>query len=553
LAETQAERARTRITQHERRAQLIPGFDRLLDENYIEFGYRQEEVRDALIAAKVPPSFWSDGLPGTLTDFMDSIKRIKDEEFFKDACKFHLFTDQQICELADKVAQAIREDYPEFTNRKARRRVRTIKRQSVEQTAHNLLLVGKGRKFLMATSFNCIERDQQNARNRRALENMQVRSTDGRVLKVSDLATQAQRGRASEIFCMLKGIEKLSDQQGMKWAMLTLTASPSGHPTADTYSGQSMLDSIDEIAGKLRNVQKELDRKQVRVSGCRTAEFHKDGCPHFHLVIHYHGEDRQKIIDAFGKKFTVCHKRNEHGEEGMPTCNWQDGDSKKSKSSSYAMKYVLKSMFADQQKLGPNATDKQKKAAAEFEKIDALHSTWNLRRFAFFGIGNRTTWREARKVKDIGDIPANFTITRKLIGFAQSNNAAEFIKSLGGLGIKNSKRPARISVIDRGDFREIVYKEKIRGEWDYVSSTKQKMIKIGRDGRDVERIQPNEIQGRAVILNYSRENQNQTQTAPLQAKSYDPNERFLRLIRAGAFFAGQRTDEPPDKLQKRPN
>lgn len=528
--------ATTYVPPHERRAQLIPNFERL-DESYIDYGYRQERARDALISARIPASFWADGVP---PDFLEAVEKIRGEEFFRDACKFHNFTDREICQLADETASIIQQDYPEFTNRKARRAVRNIKRQSVEQTAHNLLLVGKGRKFLMATSFNQIERDQQNARNLRSLQNMQIRTPSGQILQVSDLAQQAQKARAAEIFCTIKGMEQLAAEQGMRWAMLTLTASPGGHPSAKTYSGQPMTDSAAEILDKLRNVHKELARGNVNISGCRTAEFHKDGCPHLHLVMFFYEDDRQKIIDALDKKFTVCYKKDDHGEEGRPTCNWIDGDSKKSKPASYAMKYVLKTMFADQ-------TNPDPKSADEMAKIDALHSTWGIRRFAFFGIGNRTTWREARKA-NVEDVPEFFAKTRKLIELAKSNNAADFIKEIGGLGVKNSTRPVKISVIDRGDFREIIFREKIKGDWDEVKTTRQKMVRLGLDGRDVVRHNPNELQGRALIYNYS----SNPKTDPEKAKNYDPKTRFLSAIRLKAFFKSLALDRPEQDFRRPP-
>lgn len=403
-----------------------------------------------------------------ITDFHGKLSKLNHLDFYKTVQKLHHFEDAELCILARDITARIQTETGAdgCTERMARRKLRTACRQSIEQLAHNLGMVGQGKKWLRCTLSNQQARSEQIYRNKKAIEKMTFH-VDGQKepIRISDVRRDARKNQANEIFCTLRGMEQIGVEQGLDWAMLTLTASPSHHPSARSYGGGSMLSAAKEIEGKLRNINRELHREKVQISGCRTLEFHRDGCPHIHLVVFYRKDDKQKIQDAVAKRFTLTHDRDSHGTEGRPTANWQDGDSTKSRPSSYAMKYVLKSLFAAD----------EKKQSDEERQLDSLYSTWNLRRFSFFGLPSRTTWREARKLKS-ENIPPKFHIIRVITNYATVNNAAEFIKKLGGMGIKNSERPAKISIIDCDGYRKIVMREKINNVWESADFNREKHI-----------------------------------------------------------------------------
>jgi Bacteriophage replication gene A protein (GPA) len=452
------------------------------------------ELLDLL--GKLPACLW-ENWSGTATQNLEKVKKIKDKQFFKTACELGNMTDSELIKLSNEIAT--KNENPELAP-KLLKRLRREKRQSVEQLSHNLGMMGKGKKWIHVTPFNLRERSNQLRRIDVGIDNIDLMDRHtGEVFSLRSVVEKEKSNRAAEVFCMLKGIEKVAESQGMHWAMLTLTAGPSHHPSASTFEGGSMIQAAKEIESKLRNINKELSREKIQISGVRSLEFHKDGCPHVHICLFFHPIDEEGIKAAIEKKFTLTYRKKDHGFEGMPTANWIAGDSTKSRPSSYAMKYVMKTLFAVQ----GAETDQETK------NLDALYSTWNLRRYSFFGIPSLTTWRLARKTKNKGAVtPANFNVISKVVNLAGNSNSADYIKTLGGLGIKNSLRPAKFTKIEHDVWREIVMHEKIDGEWNKSSFGIDKFIRIDKRSKTKPQTQNekivNEINGRALIESCSR-------------------------------------------------
>ncbi|MDD4911207.1 MAG: replication endonuclease [Sideroxydans sp.] len=317
---------------------------------------------------------------------------------------------------------------------KIRRKLRTKVKQSVSILNMSLQTVGGDSGIKHCTKFEQSLRNQQKSMWRSYGERTTL-SNGEKELSMLSLMEQATSNKFAETFVMLKGLEESAKSLSMTWAMLTFTAPQHMHPNPtvghNSWDGTTPTEANNWIHDKWHKAEARLRKKGIVLSGFRAVEPHQDGCPHWHVIVFFNEIDSDTIEQEFRK---VKEWQSDIGFKFMK-------DNGQAKASSYAAKYVLKSMSAVNELTGEAAS------------IETWATTWKIRRHQFFGIPNLAVWRNVRMIKECPVDP----VLAPIWASATEGNASTFIKLMGGLGVKESDRPVSSRIVTTDDTKTVMF------------------------------------------------------------------------------------------------
>lgn len=104
----------------------------------------------------------------------------------------------------------------------------------------------------------------------------------------ASLYQNSLRAKYNQLYITGKAMAALAQERGYSWALITLTCPPSFHPISAEYNGSSFKDGYDYLNDVYRKLFKCLGNSYKAnrdYFGIRVVEAHKDGCPHWHLVL----------------------------------------------------------------------------------------------------------------------------------------------------------------------------------------------------------------------------------------------------------------------------
>ncbi|EMK3272719.1 replication endonuclease [Vibrio parahaemolyticus] len=248
-------------------------------------------------------------------------------------------------------------------------------------------------------------RDSQNKYNKAFLSSKYI-EVRGKLIPLLDFIGDANK-KASEIYVTSKGLEKLAKEKNFKWAFLTMTAPGDLHanPTVGRRRGRWTREKMTKAHEDLLQRWGKFGRKFNEggyslqagdIFGFRVVEPHKDGTPHWHMLLFYPKELEIFLLSEDGGLFQRCFK---HSKTSLEVIYGKDNASS---ASSYSLKYILKS-FGISAEDGKSDTELKQKIIA----IEAWKSASNTRSYRKFGVnGNSKTWMVARKVSRKIDMSA---------------------------------------------------------------------------------------------------------------------------------------------------
>lgn len=315
------------------------------------------------------------------------------------------------------------------------------------------------------------------------MQNSATNPETGEQICISEIVKKQKDNRKNEVYCLMKGIEKLAIQDGLDWCFAVLTAPPQYHPnpsfSSSKWDGSMPVDSHNFISALWKKTTDELRLKhEINLAGFWSSESHQDGCAHRNVVFFCHPSELKTVEETTRKYFSWHEKAVEFRKNNGGA-----------KFASYAMKYALKSLNCE---------------VGDPEKT--WHSVHSIRHYQFFGIPNLSTWRTLRSLtpEEKKEKEKEKAWTKKeesIWRAARRGDAATFTQLNGGLGVKQKDRPLKakteskdsikkIEVISEG---EIIF-ESSRATWKILSTPR----KPNKDGK------------LTVILKLSKEPQNQT-------------------------------------------
>lgn len=168
-----------------------------------------------------------------------------------------------------------------------------------------------------------------------------INTHTGEKISLSELARQALTNRFNELYWVSKNLESIADERGMGWLFVTYTAPPEYHP--NPLKGKCSYDSAlgvkashSYILSAWSRVRSLLSKRNIRSGidtyfGMRTAETHKDGAVHWHILVFVAPYLAQDFINASATQFP--HYGQMKVEVGDPAIG---------SASSYIFKYLAK-------------------------------------------------------------------------------------------------------------------------------------------------------------------------------------------------------------------
>jgi len=338
-----------------------------------------------------------------------------------------------------------------------RRKIRVAHGRALEIFAREIGMVNS-RNQIYVSDATLYRRRKQRAAARSMLELFEMVNELEQVYDLVDLVDKSVSNpeiRRHEIMCRIAGNEQIAKDQGLVGDFYTLTVPGRMHShygkSGDAIKGydgtttQQAQATLNKTWSKIRSA---LKRKGLDYHGVRVTEPHKDGTPHWHLLVFMKKEDRQAIREVF-EHYALEIDSNEPGAKEH-RFKIEEIDYSKGSATAYVAKYISKNIdgyMLDDDLFRGNAKNNA-------ERVEAWASTWSIRQFQFFGNPPVTIWRELRRLKKSSD-----PIINEAIQAADSNDWALYMVIMGGSNSARKQMPIHLEMCHSGRFNE--YEEEI--------------------------------------------------------------------------------------------
>jgi len=229
----------------------------------------------------------------------------------------------------------------------------------------------------------------------------------------------------SELYTILKGMEKLAKAARLRWARVVVTLPSHYHSNPQNNHGSWDYTMPDEST-KLLQEKWELVRSRlayygITSSGVWTRELMGDATPHCNFMLFFEPGTEDQVKREFCEVFGYDKPGVDFmlGQEGKDCASF----------ATYCIKYFFKFFVSDEDVHNLN----------EGMRDAAGFSAFGIRRYGFFGIPSLGQWRELRKLRQ----PPKTPKLKKLWNAARGGRADEWIALSGGLAVSRGKRPVK--------------------------------------------------------------------------------------------------------------
>ncbi len=249
-------------------------------------------------------------------------------------------------------------------------------------------------------------RQQRLAHNQSLLDNMGIITSNGFVA-LSELSTSAH-SKFCELYLMCLGMEHMASDKGFRAVFITATAPPYLHPNPTKgkkkWNGKNAKVAHEYIKKRWGAFKRDLSRPQYNIKfsegdafGFRVVEPHKDGTPHWHLLMYASLENIEGVITELANKhFGFNQSKNAVKIELIKT---KEEDDNAAAPTTYMTKYLMKNVDYREGVDGVQSNGEKIEDTEALEKIDAWKSALGVRTYQTFGIlSAKTKWRTLRKL-----------------------------------------------------------------------------------------------------------------------------------------------------------
>lgn len=263
-------------------------------------------------------------------------------------------------------------------------------------------------------------RAKQKKDNQKYLESKFIR-IKGKLTALSEIVKSAH-SLSSEIYTEAKGYERLAEKKGFTWLFITITLPARFHPNPtkgkSAWDGSSALEAKKWFQAINRNMQKEIGRKEGASThlkfgintafGQRVIEPHKDGAPHWHIMLYCDpllAEDYKNLFNKFFGHTNESKHAVKIVEKGIDENGNKLPEDKISKGAGYIYKYILKFAGIEDintiQTQGQDGEKETEEAAGNIERVAAWRSAIGARSFEPIGVkGKKTLYRNLRRIQN---------------------------------------------------------------------------------------------------------------------------------------------------------
>jgi len=327
--------------------------------------------------------------------------------------------------------------------------LRKFNRMSVQTAEHlNIAakLVSKSNPYISTQSLSRWRNQKRS--NAAFLAMMEAFNEEtGETVNLGELAEKTTANpeiRRIELMVRLRGIDELAEEQEKVGLFLTITCPSKYHANSAKWDWKITPKLAQKyLAGQWAKIRAQLKRDGIDYYGCRVTEPHKDGCPHWHMLI-FVDEDQHKSLIHTVKHYAFEVDGDEYGAaKNRFDCDVIDRS--KGSAVGYIAKYISKNIngskmdglkddgsdmpvdISDVDDENDDTPTKEMAVSEGADRATAWANTWSLRQFQFFGTAPVTIWRELRRIKSPVATDENIEHARE---FADSSNWSQFTKAI---------------------------------------------------------------------------------------------------------------------------
>ncbi len=277
------------------------------------------------------------------------------------------------------------------------------------------------------------------------LEAVQAVCDNGDIMPLKRIAAASVSNpvcRQAELICRLKGFEEWGIEHDMKCLFITLTCPSKYHAASAKYNRETPRQAQRYLCKVWARFRAWLKRQELEMHGFRMAEPHKDGTPHWHLVLWFRNGFEALVIQNKMRQMFLgeMHPEGDRMERGASVRRVKteilakDETTGKGGVLAYVLPYILKNITGVYSDGKTTFQDKHTNLSsnAVAERAIAYASLWRIRQFQQIGGPSVTVWRELRKIRGADAVEALPDIVKPLHQAADSNNWAAFIAAAEG-------------------------------------------------------------------------------------------------------------------------
>lgn len=298
----------------------------------------------------------------------------------------------------------------------------------------------------------------QRCRNRALLEGLLAFNELGQqytLAELADLSVSNPDIRRAELMTRIAGFETIARTLGHSGLFLTITCPSRFHAfrklgkrkvvANEKYCRATPRQSQQYLSGVFSRIRAELHRRGIAPYGFRIAEPHHDGTPHWHLLLFVPAAQAAEMVKVF-EDYVTREDREELGEDISPRFKCKEIDWSRGTAAGYIIKYVCKNIDgfkSNGEPVGTNLDGIDTPVAAE--RVLGWAWCWGIRQFQQIGVAPVTFWRECRRLFSILGIAIDSHIIMQAARAADAGDWAEFVRVLGGTGLRLADLPFRLS------------------------------------------------------------------------------------------------------------
>ncbi|HEJ2711091.1 TPA: replication endonuclease [Pseudomonas aeruginosa] len=348
--------------------------------------------------------------------------------------------------MRDKVLNIIDE-------RKLKLQIKRIQKQRSEMRKLEIGLIGSGSNYEICSDELVKSRAIDEAKQFEYIMKKFIVYENGKKVPLSKVAS-TEKQRFAELFVQVTSLDLYAQKRDYKPLFITFTAPARFHPKpskgVSSWDGSTPKESNDYLKGLWNAFRKDIHRHKIELSGFWAVEPHKDQCFHKHALMYVKKDQYDKLVDLINKHF-------KHSENAVRI---EEIDTKKSKATSYVMKYLTKSFDMDF-KLKDGVLNVDALDVSNHRKVRAVQALWSVRRYAMFGVKNTLSlWRELKRKSYLKGQNANID---KAFSFVENNDFVGFCVFVNGK-LKIKKMYAEIEIMKSTLFGSI-YTQSLIGKY----------------------------------------------------------------------------------------
>ncbi|EPG6645233.1 TPA: replication endonuclease [Pseudomonas aeruginosa] len=357
--------------------------------------------------------------------------------------------------------------------KKLKLQIKRIQKQRSELSKLNSGLIGSGQAYEICSDEVVRNREADEASQLDYIMKKTLVNENNKKIPLWKVAS-TEKQRFAELYIQVSSLDAYAKNLDYKPLFITFTAPARFHPKpskgVSSWDGSTPKESNDYLKGLWNAFRKDIHRHKIEMNGFWAVEPHKDQCFHKHALMYVNKKHYDELVILINKHFR-------HSENAVKI---EEIDTKKSKATSYVMKYLTKSFNMDFELKG-GVLNVDKLEINNHKKVRAVQALWGVRRYAMFGVKNTLSlWRELKRKPFL---KGKNEVIDRAFAFVEKNDFVGFSILANGM-LKIMRLYSKIQVF-KNDLLGDVFGKRLIGKYIIDLSTNE-MIDIKSDFKIVD-------------------------------------------------------------------